>query len=375
MNDSPILHAVEREHERECFLTAHGGGQGLRGAAARALLVTTYGRMALERIEPIQELLFGASEAREELLSLRREALQAAGLPERGCTFVSGAPLRGTGLAGLRLWGLARRADGPPLVEDVLLGGGLRGRAFRLAGTRLFFVPSLRARAAEGAQLASAYEAILTQAEEALRAGGLTLRELVRTWFYLRRLLVGYDAFNEVRSRRYRAAGVLQAGGRVPASTGIEGHDEGSDVLLELLAAEPGGGLAIEPVLATRRQGTAISYGSSFARAVALVADGRRTVHVSGTAAIAGSGESQHRGDAEAQNLATLVSVAALLEEQGGRLDGVLSGTLFCKEPAVYDAFVRVTRQLGLPVLPVVPVLADVCRDDLLVELEAVAQA
>jgi len=80
-----------------------------------------------------------------------------------------------------------------------------------------------------------------------------------------------------------------------------------------------------------------------------------------------------HCGDREAQCLETLLSIAALLEERGGGLKDISSATLFCKDARVYDAFEGATRLLGVPPFPKVAVLADVCRPDLLVEIEAVA--
>jgi hypothetical protein len=46
---------------------------------------------------------------------------------------------------------------------------------------------------------------------------------------------------------------------------------------------------------------------------------------------------------------------------------------VFCKDVAVFEAYQSATRRLRMPKLPGVPVIADVCRDNLLVEIEAVA--
>jgi enamine deaminase RidA (YjgF/YER057c/UK114 family) len=65
--------------------------------------------------------------------------------------------------------------------------------------------------------------------------------------------------------------------------------------------------------------------------------------------------------------------IAAILEEQGGGLKNITSATLFCKNREAWEAWERVTRLLGIPALPKVCMIADVCRHDLLVEMEAVA--
>ena len=94
---------------------------------------------------------------------------------------------------------------------------------------------------------------------------------------------------------------------------------------------------------------------------------------ISGTASINTAGLSTHIGDPEHQCIDTLLSIAALLEEQGGGLENIVSATLFCKDTAAWEAWERTTRLLQVPTIPKVVVIADVCRDDLLVEMEAVA--
>jgi enamine deaminase RidA (YjgF/YER057c/UK114 family) len=106
---------------------------------------------------------------------------------------------------------------------------------------------------------------------------------------------------------------------------------------------------------------------------MALEIEGRRTVHISGTASINAAGASTHVGDAEHQSLEALMSIAAILDQQGGGLQDITSATLFCKNREAWEAWERATRLLGIPPIPKVCVQADVCRKDLLVEMEAVA--
>ncbi|MGA2018915.1 MAG: Rid family hydrolase [Opitutaceae bacterium] len=101
--------------------------------------------------------------------------------------------------------------------------------------------------------------------------------------------------------------------------------------------------------------------------------EGRRTVHISGTASIDAAGATTHLGDAEHQSLDTLMNVAAILNGQGGGLQHITSATLFCKDRESWEAWERVSKMLGVPAFPKVCVIADVCRRDLLVEMEAVA--
>jgi enamine deaminase RidA (YjgF/YER057c/UK114 family) len=206
---------------------------------------------------------------------------------------------------------------------------------------------------------------------------GVEYSHVVRTWIYLRRILDWYGEFNRLRTARYDdwlPAG--RDGSRTfPASTGIQGHSGTEECLMELLALDAAEGSQVKarPVLASGRQGNPLGYGVSFSRAMALELDGLTTLFVSGTASLDRQGCTLHRDQPEQQYLESLLGLAAVLESQGGSLDDVCSATLFCKNADVYRSCLEVSKLLQLPELPVVPVLADVCRADLLLELEAVA--
>ena len=74
-----------------------------------------------------------------------------------------------------------------------------------------------------------------------------------------------------------------------------------------------------------------------------------------------------------AQHRETLLSIAALLREEGAGLTDIVQGTRFLKEASAARMCDASARQLGLPALPVIDVVADVCRPELLVEIEAIA--
>ncbi len=71
--------------------------------------------------------------------------------------------------------------------------------------------------------------------------------------------------------------------------------------------------------------------------------------------------------------MATLMAVGALLEEHGATLADIATSVLFCKTLEAADAWARVTSLMSVPDFPVIPVVGDVCRPELLLELEATA--
>ena len=118
-----------------------------------------------------------------------------------------------------------------------------------------------------------------------------------------------------------------------------------------------------------------------FSRAMAIVSDGAAVVLVSGTASIIDS-ESHHVGDVAAQTRETLDNIAALISADnfrrhgqaglGATLDDMAFLRVYVKRKEDY-AVVRDACRARLGDVPVVYTVADLCRPELLVEIEGIA--
>lgn len=324
--------------------------------------------LAARGVQPLQERVYGRLEAREAILAARRSAFLAAGLdPTSPVSFHQGLPIERDEFAGVQVWGVVPRA---PDVSVVTTPGG---RLWQGPDWRVLHLSAIGADGSAPPGAAEAARAMLAAAERAVVAEGFRFEHVRRTWITLHRILDWYDAFNAVRSACFAARGIGRNGAHpYPASTGIGATSRGEPCALDLLAVD-GAGARVTPILATSRQGGASAYGSAFSRGMRVGIDGVDLVLVSGTASIDRAGASVHQGQAQAQVIETLCCVAAVLEACGAGLPDVAHATLFCKSPEVLTAYREVGRLLGLPELPAVPVVADVCRPELLVEIEAIA--
>jgi enamine deaminase RidA (YjgF/YER057c/UK114 family) len=105
------------------------------------------------------------------------------------------------------------------------------------------------------------------------------------------------------------------------------------------------------------------------------------TIFISGTASITNS-ETQHVGDVVAQTHETLDNIAALISEEnlsrhglpglGASLDSLGMARVYIKRPADY-AKARRACEKRLGQLPTIYAVANVCRPELLVEIEGIA--
>ena len=335
--------------------------------------------LASRKIQPIQEKFYGRTGARADVLQRREAAYRRHGL-DAGVpvTWIEGLPLQGGDFAGVQIWGIAPR-DGETCVWTVENPASGYGRIWTGRGFQMLHLPAVRGTMADGVLPAghtAQAKQMFTNVGLGLEAHGMAYPDVVRTWIYVSRLLEWYGELNRVRTAHYAQAGLgVKGGPAFPASTGIQGRMEDEECLMDVLALQSDGpaGAVAEPIRGSPRQDQSFNYGSAFSRGMTLKIEDRKTVHISGTASINTAGASTHIGDAECQSLETLMSIAAILEAQGGSLHHITSATLFCKDQAAWEAWNRVTRLLQVPAFPKICVLADVCRHDLLVEMESVA--
>lgn len=223
----------------------------------------------------------------------------------------------------------------------------------------------------------SAYDQALAMfgvAEDLLARAGMEFRDVVRTWIRLRDIDRDYAALNRARRAFFAARGIDPA----PASTGIGGAPvtERHDLGLELYAVRGMGPSARPParsVMNTPTLNDARSYGSDFARGMAVVEGNKIALHVSGTASIDEAGRTVHPDDLEAQVDRMLVNVASLLEGQGAKLRDVVSAITYLRDPADGDRLRRRLREAGFDGFPNALVVAPICRPDLLCETEVLA--
>ena len=381
-----VSRRVEHPNHTEWYLT---GLPAAGPAGAMTEVFEALSRVIAEHgISVLLEKVYGLRPAREEILRCRLKAQSREGLgSDAPVTFLQGTPASGGAFGGVQVWGVTPRPGAGERIEAVEWQGQISGREWIGRDFRQLVLGSIDGLAegkSHGAIRADSApdqaRRMLSRASAALSSRGYSFRQVARTWIYLSRVLDWYGDFNAVRNAHFAAAGLpasTAANGLsvFPASTGIQAQSNAEECLMDLLAIDtgPASNLAVRPVLQSERQGQAFAYGSAFSRAMVIDWTEYKTLHISGTASIDAQGHSTHSGDAAAQFRETIINIAALLEQEGAALSNICQGTLFAKSAAVAATCRGVARELGLPAMPLVEVVADVCRPELLVEIEAVA--
>ena len=328
---------------------------------------------------PVQERVFGDLQAaHRSWRALARRATGRGGTRPGPSRPPSSRARRSGAGASRAIHVLAARAEAGRLVRATSVSSA---RVVEAPGARLLGLADVGRRAASRLAPDPAEEAAaaIDAAEELLAREGFSFRDVARTWFYLRDILDWYGPFNAVRNAAFRRMGLMGPGGD-GADPGEHRH-RGAQRPRRVVRARPRsrsrratGSPSRWSRLHNRRQNEATEYGSAFARAMEVVLGDARYVFVSGTASIDDHGATVHVGDFEAQTRYTLEAVAALLDG-AGRLAPRTSGRPrpSSRTPATAARSSASSSGRRSTQVPLVTTVADVCREDLLFELDAIA--
>jgi enamine deaminase RidA (YjgF/YER057c/UK114 family) len=211
-------------------------------------------------------------------------------------------------------------------------------------------------------------------------------RHLIRVWNYLPEINGEADGderyrhFNSARQSAFRNGGRATIGS-VPAACAL-GSPAGSPISIYFLASRRPPLMIENP-----RQTSAYYYPRQFgihrpifSRACVLNESAGTNLFVSGTASIVGH-ETIHQGDVVAQARESVININALLEEANRvvgspryALDG-LKFKVYVRQPSDLGAIEHALSATLRPSAPIVYLQADVCREDLLVEIEATGES
>lgn len=251
-------------------------------------------------------------------------------------------------------------ADPPP---------GSSGQVVEAGGLRLLYLANVAGVVPRGRDRRAEAVSMFERAEACLRSEGLSFRDVVRTWIYVREMGEVYDDLNRARTAFFQSRRVSP----LPASTGIQGVPFPPERTYSLDIRAVSAGAPVVPIHSPTMN-EAPRYGSAFSRGVRVSLDDRVVLYVSGTASIDAEGRVVHVGDFEGQADRMLANIERLLAGQGASPRDVVCATTYLKRPSYLDGFLRACRRRGFPeAVPNTVCRAEVCRPEWLCEMEVTA--
>jgi enamine deaminase RidA (YjgF/YER057c/UK114 family) len=237
------------------------------------------------------------------------------------------------------------------------------------------------------------------QMQQQLAMVGVGFDQVVRTWLYVNQITSGQEGrqrYQELNRARTDFYGAFRLCGRnraawapnptYPASTGI--GTRGANIAMSCMALDSRRPDVFVMPLENPQQTAAYDYqvkyspqSPKFSRAMAVVQGHFISTLVSGTASIVNA-RTCHVGDIARQTEQTIENIERLIAPENFARHGLPGAGATLKDIAKLRVYVkhqhdyekcREVCERRLPRVPAIYLHADVCRPDLLVEIEAVA--
>jgi enamine deaminase RidA (YjgF/YER057c/UK114 family) len=197
----------------------------------------------------------------------------------------------------------------------------------------------------------------------------MDFKNVARTWFYLDDLLGWYDDFNKVRNNYFTEQNIYNH--MIPSSTGIGASNINSSILLSAVyVVKPkNDNVKVFPVLSPL-QCPPSNYKSLFSRAVEIEHPDYKHLIISGTASINSDGRTKHVGNIYKQIELTMNVVESILRSRKMSWEDVTKGIVYFKDINDVYIFNNYCKTKIIPQMPLAMIQADICRHELLFEIE-----
>ena len=226
-------------------------------------------------------------------------------------------------------------------------------------------------------KLSDGFRHALLIIDDCLDEAGMDYNNLVRTWFYLGQIYENYSEFNMMRKNLYedRNINYSEVSNELPASTCIEGYGEASAITTEFLCYDKNT-INMKRIY-NRNQNEADGqnylYSPTFSRAQCLTSSHFTELQISGTASIGTNGDTVHLNNSYKQIEQSLINVRELLRKANMDFQDICIATCFFKHEHDYHIFDEILRNLNITAFPHIKVKGNVCRDNLLFEIDGIA--
>ena len=333
----------------------------------------------------VQERIFGSNYIQADILKARADTMHDCGIYEElPVTYIQGQPFWGEGFSGVQIYAI-KPYQPNDIIWTIYDEKIPCGRGWKHSGATFIILQNIH-----GLQKDSSIDnnrenqtiRMFDQANRLLHQQGATYQNVVRTWIYLTNILEWYGEFNNIRNAKYKEFNLIptKANGMateqiyLPASTGIQGNNIlGATALMDMMAIlrEPNAQIEINQTTGSRQR-SPFRYGSAFSRMMIIREKGKKLLHISGTASIDEQGRTLFPDNPREQIQRTFDIVDTLIKQEGASLQNICYATVFLKNQKDISIYQEVIKDYGLTEMPAICVIADICRDELLFELDAI---
>lgn len=333
------------------------------------------------KIKPVYEKVFGNLIFRDQFLSFRTHLLKSNNLKDSPLAYIEGKPISGAPISSILLYGILATDNAIKIdYYHEPQTGNCIGTVIQTPKSRYLHLLGLRIENQEKLSPSQEFSSLYQSLSPYIRENNFTPADILRTWIYLKDIDKTYGNFNTARREFFQENKIEFTAdfNELPASTCIGGKSaEQSEMTMNLTCIDkkwsPPQIKRIYNKYQNEAEGSQYLFQPTFSRALLIEDENLTELQVSGTASINESGETVYLDDPYQQIKKTLINVGALLEQANMNFNDFTESTCFFKKEAYYQEFLAVVKELNIGDFGNTFVVGDVCRDNLLFELDGIA--
>lgn len=308
----------------------------------------------------VRHEIFESVTARKEIMRALQQEIQNDWWP---VMWIRGGKDTDNAISGMHVFAVAGTR-----VQTICTDGQPVGRVFDDGQIRHCVLAGMKPTNLSVSKLAQCRE-VFSNLERVLREADMNMADVVRTWFFLDDIHSWYGEFNNTRIEFFKKKKLL--GGLLPASTGIGGQNPfGAALVAGAWAVQAMNSSVAVHAVPSPLQCSSMEYGSAFSRAVSVDTLSCRRLLISGTASIGPDGRSLHTGDLHKQIGLSMKVVREILGSCGFDFSHITRATAYFKNIQDIPAFDLWRERQGLEPFPLIATQSDICRPELLFEIE-----
>ncbi len=341
-----------------------------------SLYLKVISEIRVKKLQVVFEKIFGKIEYKRKFYNMREALLKNEAVQAFPSTFIEGFPVTNSCLSSITFFCVSQNVDIEYITEDNLYVGCVINQPEERALYLNNFSVDEKSLTSINHNV---YDTIFSNIKRKILSSNFKPTDLVRNWIYLNHIYSNYVEFNQARNNFFTENNIQYTANSndLPASTCIEGRSSENSIvsidclLVDKSLSEP----TIQRVysnLQNEPDGVTYENKPSFARAVALKYQDRIELQISGTASIDNHGITVYENDPKKQIRTTLLSVLHLLEQFGMGFSDFCLSTVFLKSADYYQIYKEVLEELHISEFSVSFVQTNVCRNNLLCEIDGV---
>jgi enamine deaminase RidA (YjgF/YER057c/UK114 family) len=333
------------------------------------------------QIKPVYEKIFGKLSSCEAITGARERYLKNLKIESSPLSYVEGDPTSGVPVSSIEIYGIST-ADKQVKINyyQDSENGQTMGTVVQTPTSKSLYLFGLKVANHGTMSTYQEFKTLYQTLQRYLKENNFTPEDIVRTWIYLSDISKNYGDFNTARREYFEENKVEYAASsqELPASTCIGGRaSRESEMLINAICIDK---KIQHPIIKriynkfqNEAEGSSYLFRPTFSRALLIEDEGLMELQVSGTASINETGETVYLDDPYQQIKKTLLNVGALLEQVDMDFSDFCESTCFFKQAEYYRDFLEVAKELKIGAFSNSFVVGDVCRDNLLFELDGIA--